>query len=172
MKIKVFTAGRYETSNLTSTDGTTVKVVAGTGDTGGNTNWYHNYAQQRDYATNKGLTTSIGSTMIQGASYDQVMKFVDGATDGNGNTYDVTTYSSSRHSGSFANTGTDIDDKVKNIYDLEGHVRAWTTEAYSSDSRIWRGGTYSGSKSASYRDQIIPCDNSIPPGTICQLYVK
>ena len=30
-------------------------------------------------------------------------------------------------------------DKVKNIYDLEGNVRTWTTEAYSTYLRVYRG---------------------------------
>ena len=87
--------------------------------------------------------------MIQGAAYDQVMKFVNTAS------YSVTTAVNVGHTGSeFTTTPyqtggldystnysgtTAYNDVSKNIYDLEGNVRAWTTEANAINERVSRG---------------------------------
>ena len=150
-----FYIGRYETSNMVNSNtNSTVRTVAGTTTGIGNVSWYRMYAQQKKYAENNGLT-SVKSTMIQGAAYDQVMKFVENGTRPDGGTYTITTAENVGHgSSSFTTkpyqtggrdystnyTGTTpYNDKVKNIYDLEGNVRTWTTEAYSTNLRVSRG---------------------------------
>ena len=72
-----FYIGRYETSGMVdSNTNATVKSVAGTTEGISRVTWYRMYAQQKKYAENKNLT-SVKSSMIQGAAYDQVMKFVE-----------------------------------------------------------------------------------------------
>ena len=184
MKIKDSIAGRYETSGMKqATSGYDVAVVAGTLPAV-EIDWYHMYAQQKNYAKKKELT--VGSTMIQGAAYDQVMKFVDTED------YDVTTVGNVGHStvqgaGSRYQTGglnynektdamtdyKEYKDVSKNIYDLEGNVRAWTTEANTTVSRVYRGGHFNGSYSASYRYYESPLfSDSTYLGSLTQLYVK
>ena len=150
-----FYIGRYETSGMVNSDtNATVKSVAGTNIGISSVAWYRMYAQQKKYAENKGLT-SVKSTMIQGAAYDQVMKFVENGERPDGQPYNITTYGNVGHgSSSFTTkpyqtggrdystnyTGTTpYNDKVKNIYDLEGNVVTWTTEANSSYYRVYRG---------------------------------
>ena len=150
-----FYIGRYETSGMTNSNtNATVKSVAGTNIVISNVTWYRMYAQQKKYAENNGLT-SVKSTMIQGAAYDQVMKFVENGERPDGQPYNITTYGNVGHgSSSFTTTPyqtggrdystnytgtTPYNDKVKNIYDLEGNVLTWTTEAYSSSDRVIRG---------------------------------
>ena len=132
----------------------TVKSVAGTNTGIGSVTWYRMYAQQKKYAENNQLT-SVKSTMIQGAAYDQVMKFVENGERPDGQPYNIKTAGNVGHgSSSFTTkpyqtggrdystnyTGTTpYNDKVKNIYDLEGNVRTWTTEAHSSNNRVNRG---------------------------------
>ena len=132
----------------------TVKSVAGTNTGISGVTWYRMYAQQKKYAENNGLT-SVKSTMIQGAAYDQVMKFVENGERPDGSTYTIKTAGNVGHeSSSFTTkpyqtggrdystnyTGTTpYNDKVKNIYDLEGNVCTWTTEAYSTNIRVYRG---------------------------------
>ena len=150
-----FYIGRYETSGMVNSNtNATVKSVAGTNTGIRRVTWYRMYAQQKKYAENNGLT-SVKSTMIQGAAYDQVMKFVENGERPDGQPYNITTYGNVGHgyssfttkpyqtggrnySTSYTGT-TPYNDKVKNIYDLEGNVRAWTTEAYSSNYRVGRG---------------------------------
>ena len=150
-----FYIGRYETSGMVdSNTNATVKSVAGTTKGIGDVTWYRMYAQQKKYAENKGLT-SVKSTMIQGAAYDQVMKFVENGERPDGQPYNITTYGNVGHDYSSFTTKpyqtggrdystnytgtTPYNDKVKNIYDLEGNVFTWTTEADSTYGRVYRG---------------------------------
>ena len=148
-----FYIGRYETSNMVDSDtNVTVKTVAGTTTGIGDVTWYRMYAQQKKYAENNGLT-SVKSTMIQGAAYDQVMKFVENGTRPDGSTYTIKTEGNVGHTSNQGITNiyqtgglnypssatVPYNDKVKNIYDLEGNVCIWTTEAYTNSGRIARG---------------------------------
>ena len=145
-----FYIGRYETSGMENSDkNATVKTVAGTTTGISSVTWYRMYAQQKKYVENKGLT-SVKSTMIQGAAYDQVMKFVENGTRPDGGTYTIKTAGNVGHDRSSSagpwqtgglnySSSTQYNDKVKNIYDLEGNVLIWTTEAYSTSSRVKRG---------------------------------
>ena len=148
-----FYIGRYETSNMVNSDtNATVKSVAGTNTGISSVTWYRMYAQQKKYAENNGLT-SVKSTMIQGSAYDQVMKFVENGTRPDGKTYTIKTKGNVGHlseqgiSNIYQTGGLNYpssatvpyNDKVKNIYDLEGNVCIWTTEASSTFSRVPRG---------------------------------
>ena len=153
-KYKGFYVGRYETGGF---NGSTIVVKAGeTGTTDSNSannsinyaNWYKMYKMQKDFASSN---TNVASTMIWGCQWDQVMKFADDKEDGEGNTFDVTTYNQSRHTNSLAATGNNTNDKVQNIYDLEGNVYEWTLEANYTDSRDRRGGYCSDSSYSASR---------------------
>ena len=93
--------------------------------------WVYNYITQTNSkikAKTMYQTGTVRSSLCSGIQWDMVMKFVDGKDDANGNMFDVRTSSSARHSGSFAQTGKDNDDKVQNIYDLEGNCLEWVAE--------------------------------------------
>ena len=137
--------GRYETSNITTTKGTAINVVAGTNFGISNINWYYMYAQQKAYAANKGLGNKVKSSMMLGTCHDQMLEFVNVA-----GKYDVTTVGNALHNrdysdGPWQTAGLDYTDKTqykdlsKNIYDLEGNVYEWTTEADYTDVRVDRG---------------------------------
>ena len=86
----------------------------------------------------------VKSAMCSGIQWDIVMKFIDGKTDGNGNTYDVRTVNSTRHSGSKTESGKNLADKVQNIYDLEGNCNEYVAEKNNTSSPfVLRGGAYS-----------------------------
>jgi len=175
-----FYVGRYETSNITTTNGTAVTVRAGKTPTH-SIDWYYMYAQQVDYATNNGLT--LGSTMIQGTAYDQVLKFV------NSENYSVTSGGNVGHLGTDFTTKPYLTGKMdydtnyhgsvlyndapKNIYDLEGNLREWTLEARDSTYRMIRGGDYDCDISASARSFSAPTTGNMTMlGTRCLLYVQ
>ena len=147
-----FWVGRYETSGMeNSNTNSTVKVVAGTNDGISGVTWHRMYAQQKKYAENKNLGDNkdlgdyVISSMIQGAAYDQVMMFVDGGIRPDGNKYFLTedgignvAHGSNQGITSLYKTGgreypatatVPYNDCVRNIYDLEGNVSVWTTEA-------------------------------------------
>ena len=76
------------------------------------------YQMQKDF---KRGSIIIGSSMIWGCQYDQVMKFVDGKPDGLGKIFSVTTVNEDRHTNRKA-------DLVANIYGLESTTTEWTLE--------------------------------------------
>lgn len=164
---KGFWVGRYETSEMTNTNtNSIVKIVAGTTTGINSSSWYRAYAQQKKYAENKNLG-SLGSTMIQGAAYDQVMRFMDTT-----NYSAIATGNVEHNFSNLYGTGTQKSDLAKNIYDLEGNVMVWTTEANSTNSRICRGGYYSTSQSASFRANNEPQNGIAYVGSIMQMYIK
>ena len=137
--------GRYETSNITTTKGRAVNIVAGTTSGISGINWYYMYAQQKAYAANKGLGNKVKSSMMLGTCHDQMLEFVNVA-----GKYDVTKVGNALHNrnysdGPWQTAGLDYTDKTqykdlsKNIYDLEGNVMEWTTEAYGTNLRVSRG---------------------------------
>ena len=136
--------GRYETSNLKTTRGEAINVIAGT-KSGIASNWYYMYAQQKAYAANKGLENNkVKSSMMLGTCHDQMLEFVNVA-----GKYDVTKVGNALHNndyGPWQTAGLDYTDKTqykdlsKNIYDLEGNVLEWTTEVFgTAGSRVVRG---------------------------------
>ena len=129
---KGFWIGRYETTGMSSSnDDIAVNIVAGKGtsDGIGDVNWYRMYKQQQNYANKKNLDTSkIQSTMIFGAAYDQTMIFAN---------CEKATTSAKDYSAVI--TGNVEIDCYKNIYDLCGNLREWTTEANNTYYRISRG---------------------------------
>ncbi len=129
---KGFWIGRYETSGMNSSnDDIAVNIVAGKGTSDGisDVNWYRMYKQQQNYANKKNLDTSkIQSTMIFGAAYDQTMLFAN---------CEKATTSAKDYSAVI--TGNVETDCYKNIYDLCGNLREWTTEANNTYCRISRG---------------------------------
>ena len=112
--------------------------------------------------------------MIWGCQYDQVMKFIDPTT-----SFVKTTGRVSHNLKAVYQTGglnyagsITYNDVAKNIYDLEGNVRAWTTEANSAYGRVYRGGDYYNSRSPSYRNYNDPNYDNTYTGSVCQLYIK
>ena len=129
---KGFWIGRYETSGMNSSNNDIAEnIVAGKGTSDGINNiiWYGMYKQQQNYVSKKNLDTSkIQSTMIFGAAYDQTMIFAN---------CEKATTSAKDYSAVI--TGNVETDCYKNIYDLCGNLREWTTEANNTYYRISRG---------------------------------
>ena len=130
-----FYVGRYESSLI---NGTT-RVVAGATSMSANEDsanmWYGLYAKQNNYATENGVSSSVVSNMIWGSQYDAIMNWIgDSATSNIG---------SNRNADASRRTGSKATDKINNIFDLYGLRWEWTMEAYFTDGRVHRGGSYS-----------------------------
>ena len=78
------------------------------------------------------------------------------------------------HEGKVANTGAFGNDCVNNIFDTCANVREITQEAYSTQYRIYRGGTYgtNGNTMACERAVASPATASILIGTRLTMYFK
>lgn len=120
-----FYVGRYEISlDSTSTYAQSKKnqtaLVSNT--------WYTMYEKETKYATSTG-NLGVNSYMIWGSQWDQLMLFVNGKKDGEGNNFYITTTGSRKSGNLNTKTGMNEKDKVCNIYDLEAGRQEWTQEA-------------------------------------------
>ena len=142
MKYNGFYIGRYEAG----VDGTTVIIKQ-------NATIYTDKKQTEFKEVAKTMYTgnNVKSAMCSGIQWDMVMEFVDGKKDGTGDkTFDVRTYDETRHTGSKTESGKNINDKVQNIYDLEGNCLEYVAEKNkTSNPYVVRGGYYY--KDSSYR---------------------
>ncbi|MCI9063366.1 MAG: hypothetical protein HFJ17_02015, partial [Clostridia bacterium] len=131
---KGFYVGRYENSLREENIIQSVKdAIVATAVDSCNT-WYGLYKKNKEYSEKNNLTKIVGSSMIWGSQYDQMLIWMKE------NGGDVTTaIGDNRNKGNNGNsvgtTGTVQTDKIKNIYDLYGSAREWTLEAYRTDFR-------------------------------------
>lgn len=137
-----FYVGRYETSISTVTsNASAIAQVQHDKKPIYNQTWYQNYYYQDNnldsynpYYSN----SSVKSAMIWGSQWDAIMNWMlkDEATA----TF-ITTIKGN-HTGIVANTGSYLDDKAKNIFDLASNVSEYTQSSGSNEksSRAARGG--------------------------------
>ena len=143
MKYNGFYIARYEAGK--DTDGTTVISKQ-------DATVYTSQTQTKfkDIAKTMYTGSAVKSAMCSGIQWDMVMKFVDGKKPAQGETYDVRTYDANRHTGSKTTAGKNINDKVQNIYDLEGNCLEWVAEKNNSSLPfVGRGGSFL--RNSSYR---------------------
>ena len=153
-----FWVGRYETTNMNSTDFTTkegaVNIVKGTTNGINNITWYKMYEGQKAYKDAMLTTSTTTSSMIWGSQWDQIMIWMKNVPSVFTNdTYTGKFYiTNSVGMGNFGvdNIGTEKATKqientgfydVKNIYDLAGlagNVMDWTLEAGTAYFRVIR----------------------------------
>ena len=183
-----FYIGRYETGNLNQD----VAVVQKGNTNISNQTWYTMYNKCK---TLSGENNNIETSMIWGNQFDRTLMWLiesgektkeEVISDSTswGNYYNATfTYMNSSGSTATKNqnsntripTGSTEYTKANNIYDLAGNVHDWTMEAYSSVSRVRRGGYYSNigdSYPASSRSGSGPASSSSYLGCRVSLYIK
>ena len=99
--------------------------------------WYDYYKIQKEFAKDTKKQDSVASSMIWGSQYDAMMNWM---AINNIPVGDNTIDNHERNTNRWAIAeSTDI---LNNVYDLLGNSVEWTLEAYSSNSRIGRGGVY------------------------------
>ena len=88
----------------------------------------------------------VKSAMSSGIQWDMVMHFVDGEYDATGEKkFNVRVYDETRHNGNaVVKSGKNNNDKVQNIYDLEGNAYEYVAEKdnYRNNPFVYRGGYY------------------------------
>lgn len=179
-----FYIGRYETGGLNGT-----AVVRKMDTNIASQNWYTMY---KKCLTLKGTNTDVKTSMIFGNLWDETLEWLvkSGATisDGTTLTYQLVS-SNSTTWGNYYNAtfnyiaanaetplmtetkaqstripaGSSEYTKANNVYDMAGNVWEWTTEAYSTYDRVYRGGRYYSNGygyPASSRDYNIPSSSS------------
>lgn len=159
-----FYVGRYESSLINEE----TRVVAGatsmsaTTDSAGT--WYGLYQKQKDFIS----TGHLSSTMIWGSQYDAIMNWI-----ANGDNTKIKDNSGTNMNLDRAGrTGSKSTDKINNIFDLYGLRKEWTMEAYSTSSRVNRGGNYVNSNSPSSRSNNYPFDTYVYSSSRPTLYIQ
>ncbi len=151
-KYKGFYIGRYETGALSSENrDSTPKVQKD--QTPGNANWYYQYVESKNIASQNDKVTS---SMIWGSQWDAVMNWF--LKYENSKEYVINSKNKGNYSGARLLTG---QYQVKNIYDMAGNVFDWTIEAADNTiNRVYRGGLYG------FSGSIYPASSrrSAPPG--------
>ena len=179
-----FYIGRYETGGLNGT-----AVVRKMDTNIGSQDWYTMY---KKCLTLKGTNTDVKTSMIFGNLWDEALEWLvkSGATISDGTTLTYQLMKNSTTWGNYdnakfnyiaANAETPLMTKTKaqskstripagsaeytkanNVYDMAGNVWDWTTEAYSTYDRVYRGGSYyfyGSDYPASYRSILSPFDS-------------
>ena len=131
--------------------------------------WYGLYNRAKAY--NK---TGVTSGMIWGSQYDAMLNF---ALTNSSDSAKVNQNTNGNHTSKLYKTGTWLGesnqtDKINNVFDLEGNLYEWTKEAYYTDSRALRGGTFSDSHSPCYRSSYGPNNSSIYFSSRLSLYIN
>ena len=157
-KYKGFYIGRYElTANGEKTGASLTDQ-----------NWYNLYKACQNVVTGK---ENVKSTMIYGVQWDAVCDWLEQSG------FNTDTDSSSwgnYNSGSKIDTGSNSTYEANGIFDLAGNCWEWTQEAYSTRSRIHRGGACNLSGSsypASDRGSGGPTDSSSIISSRATLYM-
>ncbi len=173
-KNKGFYVGRYETSLNTETKNaqSISGVASATAETSSANTWYGLYQKDKEYSGQDKIKNVVGSSMIWGSQYDQMMIWMQE------NGIDVTSKTPTNLEGvttsrnTTRKTGTVSTDKLNNIYDLLGNSYEWTLEANYTSRRALRGGYFSLSFSPSNRPNNHPYLTSSDYSTRLTLYIK
>lgn len=173
-----FYVARYETSINPSGIAQSKKGAEPTSaETVPEKSWYGLYKVQKKYATDNDWTNFIGSSMIWGCQYDQMLIWMQkngvkvtytepvSDTDGNGYVRNTTSI-----------CGNEIDDKLNNVYDLLGNRREMTMEAYGSNIRVRRSGDKDDEKNITLRQtsgsNAVPTYSGSYTGSRMTFYLK
>lgn len=149
--ISRYEAGKEETNILVSKSGAKI--------------WNdisHSECKQEAKKFSQNYNENIKSALCSGIQWDVIMGLINNKIDGSGkNIFDVKIPNPARHTnaGIVTTTGKNINDKVYNIYDLEGNAMEYVAERTlykNSNNFIRRGGFYNyyDDAPASLRDSI------------------
>ena len=123
--------------------------------------WYGLYSKCKEFAPEES-EKSVVSTMIWGSQYDAMMNWMQGQGE------DIMT---ARIFSSHV-TGANSEDVIRNVFDLNACHSEWTLEAYSTSSRVRRGGISGNSNPPSYRDCNYPDNHYSNYSARLTLYIK
>lgn len=110
-------------------------------------NWYQMYQHQdsiRNSSNPYYNTPSVTASMMWGSQYDAMLNWIMNGTEKN----KLPDNTSGNKTNAQTNTGIYEADKANNIYDLIANTLSWSQEAYGTNVRAYRGGSYVRSETA------------------------
>ena len=156
-----FYVGRYETS-LNNGKAQVVKgATSATAEESSANRWYGLYAYQKAYST-----SSVQGSMIWGSQYDRMMEWMKNTGT------DVDSDIGDNNRNTDRTTGTKETDKINNVYDLYGNSNEWTLEAYGTDYKIIRGGSFGFGETPNVRLEVQPYNLYFNIASRLAVYIK
>ena len=131
-----FYIGRYETGNLSQSEAIVVKNNTDIA----NKTWYTQYQKSKEIAANSNVT----STIIWGCQWDATLRWMYNSGDTNKKKYTYDSTGKGNYEGEQGNlyeiipTGSNLNYKINNIYDMAGNVGDWTMEVYNVNDIPYR----------------------------------
>ena len=110
-------------------------------------NWYQTYQNQdsiRNSSNPYYNVSSVTSSMMWGSQYDAMLNWIMNGTEKT----KLQDNTSGNKTNAQTNTGIYESDKANNIYDLIANTLSWSQEAYGTNIRVYRGGSYVRSETA------------------------
>lgn len=164
-----FYIGRYELglegSMPVSKNASTNSGVVTADSSNSNTKmWYGLYSKCKEFAREES-DKSVVSTMLWGSQYDAMMNWMME------HEIDIVSLNNTIYNNS-KQTGSKEKDLLKNIYDIYGCHTEWTLEAFTLNSRVFRGGSYNGCNIISERFGYYPEHSYDEYSTRLALYIK
>ena len=146
---------------------TSATVTSRYTDTNTTNDWYGLYTKAKSMYLESG-ENNVTSTMIWGSQYDAMMNWMakTGINIGDG---DNTKRNQSPNTGIKANQ---YEDKINNVFDLYGCHYEFTLEAYDTEYRASRGGSYGYSAAPAARDSSSPNYNGDALTCRTSIYIK
>ena len=182
-KYKGFYIGRYESSLSTATESSqgssgTIQSKRGVvpiSISNSFTNmWYGLYKIQKEYAGTESLTNSnVGSSMIWGSQYDAMINWFKTGND----SYKIEEINNGLHENIQIVTGEYSNDRINNIYDIEGNLFELTAEAKDTNRRVRRSSARTRNMNSSTerivsRSITFPTATNYDQGSRITLYLK
>ena len=167
-----FYIGRFETGNLNQTKA----VVQKNNEDIGDQTWYTQYKLCKTIKANDNVATS----MIWGCQWDVTMRWMQTSTNSEVANFPTNSEGKGNYRGTQGDTdkliptGSNSSYAVNNIYDMAGNVYDRTMEAYGTNSRVVRGGSYNltGSGFPATDRSFSPNGTSSNLGCRSTLYIK
>ena len=173
-KYKGFYVGRYELGLDTENSNAPASKKAGNGITTADAsssslkNWYGLYKKCSEYTVPQINNSSVTSSMIWGSQYDAMMNFMKRR----GKESAIKSTSNSSIQNNSYVTGSKETDVILNVFDLYACHLEWTLEANSDNYRVYRGSSYGGSVSSSFRGVYLPTETNSNRSSRLTLYIK
>ena len=167
-----FYIGRYESSTkeysrkyLPESKPNKQSETGGTRTESNENTWYGLYSRQNAY-NNYNINANVKGTMIWGKQYDEVINWIKSTG------INETVLGSKRNTTRI--TGSNINDKICNIYDLIGNSNEWTVEGKNEnvDIRYARGGNKNQFNSLSSKSEISARERANLAGTRLVLIIS